>query len=421
MRKIFFLIALSLVLLIPLRGNALSQEEILLKIRELQRELIILQEKLRILTDQPIDPSFIFSNDLKEGDRNQDIKNLQILLNKNSTTRVIESGLGSPGNETDFFGPLTRSAVIRFQELYFKEILDPWGFKRGTGIVGPTTRSKLNELSFDQSLDLIQFSVSNYNPLQGDVVLVTVKNIDQNEEVSINFRGKKIDLYSIGYFGDKSAILAIGSKLVPGNYPLTINSNQKLPFSTIIRVGERKFPITELRITPELKEKGYTPETIQDNMVKENSSIFSAVLNAPIHPFYFNKSFVNPLDVMIDVGNYGNIRKSGNASLQHLGVDLNASEGTPVYSINEGIVKFTREMDNYGKTIIVDHGGGIRSLYLHMSEYSVNEGDVIEGGSIVGLSGNTGYSIAPHLHLTISVHGESIDPLRFLKLLSKNI
>ncbi len=90
--------------------------------------------------------AFFFSKNLKLGDKGEDVIFLQQILNKNPDTVVSLDGDGSPGNETDFFGTLTKNAVIKFQELYASGILRPLGLIKGTGFVGITTRLKLNSL-----------------------------------------------------------------------------------------------------------------------------------------------------------------------------------------------------------------------------------------------------------------------------------
>jgi uncharacterized protein YegJ (DUF2314 family) len=87
-----------------------------------------------------------FTKYLQYRQTNTDIKRLQIFLNSNPDTKVADSGAGSPGKETNFFGLLTKKAVIKFQEKYAKDILAPWGFVKGTGYVGKTTLAKINEL-----------------------------------------------------------------------------------------------------------------------------------------------------------------------------------------------------------------------------------------------------------------------------------
>jgi len=92
-----------------------------------------------------------FDRNLSVGDRGEDVRNLQETLNLNSETRIALFGPGSPGNETTYFGTLTKQAVIRFQEFYFSEVLTPSGLSYGTGFVGVSTRKKLNKLAIAQS------------------------------------------------------------------------------------------------------------------------------------------------------------------------------------------------------------------------------------------------------------------------------
>jgi lysophospholipase L1-like esterase len=87
-----------------------------------------------------------FTKYLQYRQTNADIKRLQIFLNADPDTKIADTGAGSPSKETNYFGLLTYKAVIKFQEKYAKDILDPWGFKKGTGYVGKTTLAKINEL-----------------------------------------------------------------------------------------------------------------------------------------------------------------------------------------------------------------------------------------------------------------------------------
>jgi len=86
-----------------------------------------------------------FNRNLTVGYYGDDVLALQQRLNQSSITQLASNGPGSPGQETRYFGPLTRQAVIKFQDLYKSEVLTPLGLSRGTGYFGPSTRKKLNE------------------------------------------------------------------------------------------------------------------------------------------------------------------------------------------------------------------------------------------------------------------------------------
>jgi murein DD-endopeptidase MepM/ murein hydrolase activator NlpD len=90
--------------------------------------------------------------------------------------------------------------------------------------------------------------------------------------------------------------------------------------------------------------------------------------------------------------------------------------GTPLYAMNSGTVRFTQNLRNYGNTIIIDHGLGLHTVYMHLSEIGVSLGQEVSKGQMIGRTGDTGYVIGPHLHLTIRINGISIDPERFMEL-----
>ena len=116
---------------------------------------------------------------------------------------------------------------------------------------------------------------------------------------------------------------------------------------------------------------------------------------------------------------FGKFIGFGKYALQRLGVDLKAPEKTKIYSVNDGKVAATLELSNYGKTVIIDHGLDIFSLYLHLDEFKVSVGDMVRRGQLIGLSGDTGYTTAPHLHFSMRVDGQRVDPIAFIETTKK--
>ena len=99
---------------------------------------------------------------------------------------------------------------------------------------------------------------------------------------------------------------------------------------------------------------------------------------------------------------------------RHFGMDFSAVRGTPVYATGNGIIK---RVDNraagFGKHIRIDHGFGYVSIYAHLDKYNVKRGQKVKRGQIIGFVGNTGRSVAPHLHYEIVKDGKKINPINF--------
>jgi hypothetical protein len=102
---------------------------------------------------------------------------------------------------------------------------------------------------------------------------------------------------------------------------------------------------------------------------------------------------------------------------RHTGLDLRSPVGTPIQATASGLVHFTGEMTIPGQFVIVDHGDGVFSQYMHMSAIHVEKGQSVLKGDVIGLSGASGRVEAPHLHWEVVWRGTRADPLRFLAAL----
>lgn len=267
--------------------------------------------------------------------------------------------------------------------------------------------SELEEVSFIVSLSATEL-------YQGDTLVIMAKNVPEGEKITGKFNNKSFDFFQFGPEGKLITLLGIDAKQAPGEYSLLVFLSGEQEIEKRIIIKKSNFFVTKIVITPELEEKDLTSSNIEENIATKDGVIIYEVLGGYSPEVYFNQSFVYPLDKIINVGAFGNIRKDGDVTIQHLGVDLDAVEGAPVYAINNGRVVLIEKLTVYGNTIIIDHGLGIYSLYLHLSEFKVAKGEIVQKGELIGLVGNTGWSVGPHLHLSIRVNGASVDPLRFI-------
>ena len=99
----------------------------------------------------------------------------------------------------------------------------------------------------------------------------------------------------------------------------------------------------------------------------------------------------------------------------HRGIDISGRKGEPITAPNHGKVVFTDDLTFHGKTVVLSHGQGVGSIYIHMDSIDVEEGDRLKKGDTLGTVGSSGLSTAPHLHWGIYIHGKAVDPTQWLE------
>ena len=98
----------------------------------------------------------------------------------------------------------------------------------------------------------------------------------------------------------------------------------------------------------------------------------------------------------------------------HTGIDIGAGYGTPIHAADSGTVIYAAGMSGYGNVIVIDHGGGLSTLYAHQSGFAVGTGAGVSRGQVIGYVGMTGYTTGPHLHFEVRVGGSPVDPMGYL-------
>jgi murein DD-endopeptidase MepM/ murein hydrolase activator NlpD len=99
----------------------------------------------------------------------------------------------------------------------------------------------------------------------------------------------------------------------------------------------------------------------------------------------------------------------------HTGVDIGASQGTPVHAAASGVVAHAGWAGNYGLAVFIQHDGGMETIYAHLSGVAVRSGQVVQAGDVIGYVGSTGKSTGPHLHFEVRFHHQPVNPSDYFK------
>lgn len=176
-----------------------------------------------------------------------------------------------------------------------------------------------------------------------------------------------------------------------------------------IAVIEREYDIQRIDGLPK---KTVTPDPETAARIGEEIAAIREVRTIDTDRSDFAAGFRWPLTGTI-TGVYGSQRiLNGNPRRPHFGVDIAAPEGTPVRAMGAGTVRLAHpDMVLTGKTLMIDHGHGLMSVYTHMSDITAAEGDRVEVGEVIGAVGQTGRATGPHLHWGVTLFSVQVDPM----------
>ena len=205
----------------------------------------------------------------------------------------------------------------------------------------------------------------------------------------------------------------------PGKYPLELTAERvagktPLSFTRTFAVARAKYP--QIKVELKVEKKFTEPSPEQQEQIAEGVKIKQDYLSRVTPTREWGGNFTAPADAGIsDV--YGSQRIfNGVAQRPHWGLDFRVPTGTPVAAMNQGTVLLALFLYYEGNCVVIDHGQGLLTLYFHMSELKVKEGDSVKRGQEIGLSGGTGRATGPHLHVAVRWQGTYLDPARLLQL-----
>src|SRR3954469_12109469 len=250
----------------------------------------------------------------------------------------------------------------------------------------------------------------------GSPVLFEIKASARVRAVSGMWMGRSVSFFrstvNKGWYG----LAAIPVTTKAGAYGLriteTLASGGTAELNRKIRVSNAPYP----KITVKVAKKFTEPSPDQLTAISVDKSLKAKVFGTVTTDRLWAGQFVAPVsDPVSDI--FGTARVfNDQVQSRHQGLDFAAPPGTEIHAINSGIVILARPMFFEGNCVVIDHGQGLLSLYLHLSALKVTEGDQVHTGDTVALSGGTGRATGPHLHLAIRWQGIYLSPAILLKI-----
>lgn len=249
---------------------------------------------------------------------------------------------------------------------------------------------------------------------QGEVVRITVPDEPGLVAVTAAWRGYDVPLTRDG---DWSAVLGIdlddaaGERRVALSFEFADGCVRAGGVSLV--VAPRQYPTTRLTVAPKYVELS---EADQARAAREREQIEAIYANVTPERFWTG-SFRVPVEGVTGGRNFGHRRVfNDQPRAPHSGADLSAATGTEVFATNRGRVVLAQELFFSGNAVFIDHGLGIYSVYLHLSEIGVEVGEWVERAQLVGRAGATGRVTGPHLHWGVRAQGARVDPFSLLAI-----
>jgi murein DD-endopeptidase MepM/ murein hydrolase activator NlpD len=216
------------------------------------------------------------------------------------------------------------------------------------------------------------------------------------------------------------ALAGVSLETTPGTYSLELHvdtllgqsAGRAISFEKKFQVERQRYPRTLLKVPAR-----YTAPSPEDQReIEQDKETKAAAFKTLSSEREWTGSFAPP--VTAEISDVFGVQRVFNGSVQstHQGLDFRVPSGTSIAAVNRGRVILARPLFFEGNCVVIDHGQGLLTLYLHLSKFSVKEGDDVEKGQPIGLSGGTGRATGPHLHLAVRWQGEYLNPQVLLKL-----
>jgi len=252
--------------------------------------------------------------------------------------------------------------------------------------------------------------------VNGSPVLFKISASPKVQSVSASWLGHNFVFFHPANGRLWYALAGVPVETAPGRYDFSVKETLIGGKSTEIRVKIKVASAAYPKITIQVAKQFTEPDPAQLREITADKDLKQKALAAETPERLWTGAFQPPVSASVsDV--FGTARViNQEVKSRHLGVDFGVPVGTPVHAVNHGTVLLARPLFFEGNCVVLDHGQGLMSLYLHLSDFRVKEGDDVASGEVIGLSGGTGRATGPHLHLAIRWQGIYLNPATLLTM-----
>lgn len=253
------------------------------------------------------------------------------------------------------------------------------------------------------------FVIKPAKPGPGDIAVITLTGV--SGPVEGKFNGRTLYFNAVdGQPTSFKAILGVDLFMQPGDYTLAINTSTG-SLTRTVTISKKKYPVQRLTLPSGMVE--LSPEN--EARAEREQKVMAAIWPKESAKSW-SGNFINPRDGKI-VTIFGVRRLINNIPKSpHTGVDVSAKEGAEVRAPNDGIAVLTDEHFFSGKSVVLDHGQGIYTMFFHLSKMLVMPGQTVKKGDVIGLVGSTGRVTGAHLHWGARIQGARVDPTELIHL-----
>jgi len=257
--------------------------------------------------------------------------------------------------------------------------------------------------------ETLSVSLSASSPSQGDPVLVEARANFPTDNAALGWKGRTYSMTAAGK-GRYIALIGVDLGETPGKALLSVRASAEgvvMRSDMELTVVEREFPVQKLTLPKSMAE--FDAATLE--RIRAEAETLEKIFSAATAPEW-DLPFLPPVGDFRPTG-FGSRRViNGEPRSPHAAVDVHLPEGTPVSAIASGTVAFAGDQFFGGRSVVIDHGGGLFSIYYHLREFIVAEGRRVAKGERIGAVGSTGRATGPHLHFGVRAAGGRIDPSR---------